>query len=435
MSVDFRLRLGPRADDLAPQAPPAGEPVTPHAADLDPREVLRVFGRAAAREPTEPDYDYLLGCALLRAGEPARAAERCADAVRLHLFNPDYHFALGCALWLLKRYEEAEGAFREAAGLQPRDAEARNARAATLILLGRPAEAVAELESVLDAAPRFADAHTNLGAALWTLGRRAEALKALRRAARLGPKQPDLWRNLGLALLDDGRPRDAVEPLRKAVSLSPGKAPPLLDLAEAAFEAGRGGEAAQALETAGRLEPAAIGSRPRSLAVREALQLERLRGPSPPRRWRPDLSGTALSALLGAEQLGRGAFRQRGRIVSALLLAATLVVVGLAVRVLPPYVDHYLLSDDVAVVARAPVDDDANVRDRLEHAVRDRKMGSVVDVGRCEIQSRPSWRRITCEYAVALEILPGWTRVLPFRIDVEQPYVTRPPGSSGLGGS
>ncbi len=160
-----------------------------------------------------------------------------------------------------------------------------------------------------------------------------------------------------------------------------------------------------------------------------------MRGPVRAPSWRPDLSRTAVSALAGAEQLLRGAFRGRGRILSALLLLATLAVVGVALQILPPYVDHFLLRDDVTVVARAPVDDDANVRDRLEHAVRERKMESVVDVGRCEIQSRASWRRISCEYAVPVEILPGWTRVLPFRIEVEQPYVTRPPGEAGLTGS
>jgi tetratricopeptide (TPR) repeat protein len=435
MSLDLRLRLGPKADDLASQVGRDGGPAPLPGADLDPREVLRAFGRAAAREPTEPDYDYLLGCALLRAGEPARAAERCAEAVRMHLFNPDYHFALGCALWQMRRHEEAEASFREAAGLEPRDVEARNARAATLVALGRAAEAVADLKLVLDAAPRFAEAHATLGAALWALDRRLEAVKALRRAARLAPKQADLWRNLGLALIELGRARDAVEPLGKAAALSPGEASARLDLAEAAFEAGRRAQAEQALDDAGRLDPTAIASRPRSLAVREALRLERLRGSVPARPRRADVSGMAVSAVVGAEQLVRHAFRARGRIVSTLLLVAALVLVGAAVQVLPPYVDHFLLRDDVAVVARAPVDDDANVRDRLEHAVRARRMESVVDVGRCEIQSRESWRRITCEYAVPVEILPGWNRVLPFRVDVEQPYVTRPPGGSGLSGS
>ena len=50
-------------------------------------------------------------------------------------------------------------------------------------------------------------------------------------------------------------------------------------------------------------------------------------------------------------------------------------------------------------------------------------MESVVEAQRCAIQTRPSWRRITCEYAVPRKILPGWSRTLTFRIDVEQPYV------------
>jgi tetratricopeptide (TPR) repeat protein len=132
MPVDFSLQLGPKADDLAPQVSRADLPAPLEGADLDPREVLRVFGRAAAREPIEPDYDYLLGCALLRAGEPARAAERCAEAVRLHVLNPYYHFALGCALWRLSRYDEAEAAFREAARLQPSRPGARPRSGATL---------------------------------------------------------------------------------------------------------------------------------------------------------------------------------------------------------------------------------------------------------------------------------------------------------------
>ena len=61
-------------------------------------------------------------------------------------------------------------------------------------------------------------------------------------------------------------------------------------------------------------------------------------------------------------------------------------------------------------------------------------MQSGVDAARCEIQSRASWHRITCEYAVTLEVVPGWARVVPFRIDTEQPYVTRPPGEAGLVG-
>ena len=197
MTVDFRLRLGARADDLTREEPRRDESPEVVDVDPDPREVLRAFGRAASREPGEPDYDFLLGCALLRGGQPGRAAVHCADAVRLERSNPEYHFALGCALWQLGRIEEAERAFREAAELRPGDAEARNAWGAALVRLGRFAEAVAELQAAFRAEPRLAEAHGNLGVALWGLGRRAEALRALRRAAHLAKDEPDPLRNLG----------------------------------------------------------------------------------------------------------------------------------------------------------------------------------------------------------------------------------------------
>ena len=130
----------------------------------------------------------------------------------------------------------------------------------------------------------------------------------------------------------------------------------------------------------------------------------------------------ALRAVLGVGET-LGVLWPRGPVATPLLLGAALVVAVAAARLLAPVVDHYLLRDAVTVVARAPVDDDANVRDRLEHAIKERGMESVVEAQRCAIHTRPSWRRITCEYAVPRKILPGWSRTLSFRIDVEQPYV------------
>ena len=130
----------------------------------------------------------------------------------------------------------------------------------------------------------------------------------------------------------------------------------------------------------------------------------------------------ALRAILsGAETLG--GLWPRGRVATPVFLGAALVAVAAASQLLPPVVDHYLLRDAVTVVARAPVDDDANVRDRLAHAIHERGMEAVVEAQQCAVQTRPSWRRITCEYAVPRKILPGWSRTLSFRIDVEQPYV------------
>ena len=94
--MEFELLLGARADDLRPMtlAPPLAET---RADEPSPQEALRAFGRAATREPADPDYDFLLGSALMRAGDLEHAIGRLTDAVRLDRANPDYAFALGCA--------------------------------------------------------------------------------------------------------------------------------------------------------------------------------------------------------------------------------------------------------------------------------------------------------------------------------------------------
>jgi Flp pilus assembly protein TadD len=422
MAVDFRLRLGPRADDLM-RVEPRQDGSSGLGVDPDPRTVLRALGQAASREPGEPDYDFLLGCALLRAGDPGRAAAHCADAVRLDRSNPEYHSALGCALWQMHRFEDAERALRDAAMLRPGDPEARNAWAAALVRTGRAAEAVPELEAALRADPRLAEAHNNLGVALWGLGRREEALRSLRRGAHLAKHAPDPLRNLGLALLESGRPERAVEVLRRAAALSPGQAPALLDLAEAAFDAGRPVEAEAALDRATGLDATAIASRPRSLAARDALRFDRMRTEvGDAARRRPDLPGLAIRAVLAAAE-ALGVARPRRGVFGPVVLAAVLAVAVAAARLLGPIVDHYLLRDAVTTVARAPVDDDGNVRDRLAHAIRERGMEAFVETDSCTVRTRPSWRRITCDYAVPRTILPGWSHTLSFRVDVEQPFV------------
>ena len=117
MAVDFRLRLGARADDLTHKV--ARDDGSPEAVDVepDPRDVLRAFGRAATREPGEPDYDFLLGCALLRAGQPARAAAHCADAVRLDRSTPSTTSPSGARIgsWAASRRRNGPSASGRAA--------------------------------------------------------------------------------------------------------------------------------------------------------------------------------------------------------------------------------------------------------------------------------------------------------------------------------
>jgi hypothetical protein len=89
----------------------------------------------------------------------------------------------------------------------------------------------------------------------------------------------------------------------------------------------------------------------------------------------------------------------------------------------PPHVSHYLLQDDVTEIARAPVRSDADVMERLRHAVDERGLGAVVDAGSFQIATRPKWRRITGDYAVPVRVFPGLSTTLRFHLAAEQPYI------------
>ena len=418
-SIDFRLSLGPRCAELVGSgtASPDGPADTAAGGDL---AELRAFRAAAGREPGDPDYDYILGRGLLRAGHLAQALEHCRAAVLLDRTQPDYQLALGCALWRLERTQEAEAAFAAACGLRP-DAEALTARGAALVRLGRHAEAAGAFAAALEADPRVAEAQGGLGVALWHQGRTAESLRRLRRAARLRPDSAEGLENLGVALLECERVDEACEVLRAAAAIARDSVRAQLELAEAAFAAGRLELSSEALALASQLDPTAITTRPRSLAARDGVQLERIRAELKQARTSGvgDLTGRLL--LDGADAL-RALVHARGRLGHWLALAAVLVAVAAISRVVPPYVDHFLLRDDVAAVARAPVASDAEVRDRLAHQVAARRMRHLLDPDRCDVSSRPPWRRITCDYQVSVSLLPGVDRTLAFRIDVEQPY-------------
>jgi hypothetical protein len=103
---------------------------------------------------------------------------------------------------------------------------------------------------------------------------------------------------------------------------------------------------------------------------------------------------------------------------------ALLVAGGYAAWVmLPPYVTHYLLRDRIVQIARAPLTDDRDVRDRLAHAAREYGLESQLPEAACEVSTRPKWRSIGCQYEVRVRFLPGLERTIHFRIRVEEPYI------------
>jgi Flp pilus assembly protein TadD len=389
-------------------------------------ESLRLMVRAAKAEPHDPDYFHILAGALLRAGKVSEALAMSRQAAEREPANGEYLLGLGSVLWCDGRMDEAERAFREAVERRPEDVASLNALGAVLVRLGREGEAVPLLKRGLRVEPHNADAHSNLGAALWGAGDPAEALRSFRRAVRLDPDNVDLARNLALAQRAHGQASRAVRVLQKAVLRWPLRAELRLDLVEALHDADRADDVARVLEDLSRLDPSALAERPRVGAFRDALRLEGMkseivRARRARRRPFAELGGRVLDAL---EWLGD--LRPRARVVGAGGLLVALVLVWIAWNLAPPYVTHFLLQDDIAAVARVPVEDDGFVRDHLRRTIQRRGLEDRLDADRCEVTTDPGRRRISCEYAVRLHVLPGVWRTMTLRIHVEQPFLAEP---------
>jgi Flp pilus assembly protein TadD len=405
----FRLRVGSLVPETTgPAAEEAGS--------------LRLMVEAAKAEPHDPDYFHILGGALLRAGKVKDALSMSRQAVERDPASGEYRLGLGSALWCDGQAAEAETAFREAVVRRPDDVVGLNALGAVLVRLGREDEAVSVLDKALKVDPQQADAHSNRGAALWGAGDPGGALRSFRRAVRLDPDRLDLALNLALALRAHGRASRAVRVLQDAIRRWPERADLRLDLAETLHDAGRMEEAVGVLDD---LDPAALARRPRSREIRDALRLQGVRGEieRERRHRRRPLAELGNRLLDGLDWLD---LRPRFRVLGGVGLLAAGAVGWMAWNLAPPYVTHYLLQDDIAGVARAPVDDDATVRDRLRRTIRRRGLQDRLDADRCEVTTDPGWRRISCDYAVRVHVLPGLWRTLSLRIDVEQPFLAEP---------
>jgi Flp pilus assembly protein TadD len=409
----FRLRL--RA--LDGEADPQAEADDPHA--------LKLFARAARLSPHDPDYHYILGRALLRDRRFSEAAAVCREAVQLDPHNPDYHHALGAALWGLEHNEDAEAAFREAVRLRPGDPASLNALGCALTRLGRQREAVAVYHKALEHAESEADIRGNLGVVLWAHGRTAGALRAFREAVRLAPHDGELKRNLALALGGLGRHDEALRLFDELARSRPSRADAHLDRAEALHALGRDAEVDKAIDEALRLDAMALAARPHIGEMLDARRLKRL--VEELARDRPPAGSELASRVIFAVGDAAGGLAAVRRRASGLLLVAGLALAAYGTwRAAPPHVARYLLQDDIAGIAGAPVREDADVLDRLMHAVHERGLSAHVRESNFEIRTSAKWRRIICRYEVPVEILPGLVHTFRFHIETERPYIVEP---------
>jgi Flp pilus assembly protein TadD len=415
----FQIR--PCGRDSAP--PDAGESHDKRDESPDERELLQAFARAVRIAPSEPDYHFLLGQALVAAGRLGEAIVSLTEAARLHPMEASYHWELGQALLAASRSQEAAVAFAEGLRLQPHDGTAANALGAALLAAGDVDQALDVLETAERLGAQPADVRSNRGVALWRRGDRHGALASFEAALRSDPDAAHAHHNLGLALLSLGRPEQALAPLCEARRRAPQNAGLLADVAETLYRLRRNGEAQAVFQEALEISPTCLEHRPRSREAFRALTLAAIREDLPRKRPRP--IAWALFFFDGLVAVLAGLCRARRPAVSAALLLLLVVGCRLLWGVAPVYWRHWLFEDDLREVAMTPLDDDGVVQERLDHVVERRGLGPYISAGNCTISTQGQWRTITCRYSRKVELLPGLPRTLQLSASVERPFIDR----------
>ena len=149
--------------------------------------------------PTVAQYHYLLGVALMQAGDLVAAVEALQQAQRLEPDRQLTLLALGLALNGRKLYSEAEPHLRRSLELQPGNVDATAALAEAQEGLGKLPEAETLARRVLASSDAHATANLVLGFVLMKQERFAEARDALLKAVAADPSSSRAHYQLSLA--------------------------------------------------------------------------------------------------------------------------------------------------------------------------------------------------------------------------------------------
>jgi tetratricopeptide (TPR) repeat protein len=185
------------------------------------REVVvsraRTAGEGAARTTERAMRSAELA---LLAGQPLRALDTLADALRRAPRNPELACLLGELVFEREDLGRAEAYFREAVRLDPAAVEPRIFLGAILADTGRREQACRELEHASRLAPESFLPHFALGSLHASAGNHTAARRHLR-AALDRDRFPQAQVLLGLVELDAGRAGAACKVLEEAVATAP----------------------------------------------------------------------------------------------------------------------------------------------------------------------------------------------------------------------
>jgi len=166
---------------------------TPVPAILALEPLSRVF-------PAVAQHHYLLGVALMQAGDMFNAVDALREAERLEPTRPLTLIALGIALNNRKMFDEAKAVLVRALEREPESVEALAALAEAVEGLDELDAADRHAARVLAQAPANATANLVAGMVRMKSGRYSDARVALERAAAADPESPKPYYQLSLAL-------------------------------------------------------------------------------------------------------------------------------------------------------------------------------------------------------------------------------------------
>jgi len=112
--------------------------------------------------------------------------------------------------------------------------------------------------------------------------------------------------------------------------------------------------------------------------------------------------------------------------LSSIIWLIVLAAFGYAVwHVGPIYIAGYSLSDKMNEMARAPKYNhpDEKIVDQLMKEVRERRLDPYIPRSAFKVTTYEGSRRITVEYDVPIEWLPGMKRTFHFKHEADQPII------------
>jgi Tfp pilus assembly protein PilF len=162
------------------------------------------------------------GTRFLEAGDPKKAAELFAKAIKLAPENETLHFNLGVAYVRAGDVTNAEREYKEALRLVPDYPEANNNYGNLLARENRLAEAKVHFSSAVEDMPESAEYNNSLGVLRERLKETNEALASFQKAVECDSNYMEAHFNVAQSYLSRKNQEKAIAELREVLRIKPG---------------------------------------------------------------------------------------------------------------------------------------------------------------------------------------------------------------------